>query len=132
MLNFYNYFRKIHPELANRLEELDRKINLLGQATNDTLIIRVSRNDFEEDDNMFAKGLTIFKESFGANDTIKLTEEQALSVLTDVKVIMVYYNYDCTVLNKTRSNAEVCTAYFGTEDNGILVENDTITRMLPS
>ena len=45
---------------------------------------------------------------------------------------MVYYNYECTVLYKNRSNAEVRTASFGKEDNGILVENGTLTRMLPS
>ena len=132
MLNFYNYFRKIHPELANRLEEFDRKMNLLPQATNDTLIIRVSRNRYIDDDNLSAKGEVIFTNSFGANDTIELSEEQTLSVITDVKVIMIYYNYDCTVLYKTRSNANVLTAYFGEGDDGISVENNTLTRILPS
>ena len=131
MLNFYNYFRKIHPELANRLGELDRKMNLLAQSTNDTFIIRVGINE-NADENMFAKGDVIFTRSFGVNDTIKLSEEQALQILTNVKVIMIYYNYDCTVLYKIRSNAQARTAYFGEEYNGILVDNNIITRMLPS
>ena len=133
MLNFYNYFRKIHPELANRLEELDRKMNLLAQATNDTFIIRVSLNDFEEDENMFAKGDVIFKNSFGANSTIKLSEEEALHILRDVKVIIVYYGYESTLLYKTGSNAEQGTAYFGDiPADGIILENNTLIRKLPS
>ena len=134
MLNFYNYFRKIHPELANRLEELDRKMNLLGQPTNDTFIIRVGINE-NVDENMFAKGDVIFTRSFGANDTIELSEEQTLQLLTNVKAIMIYHDYDCNVLYKDRSNAQMRTAFFGMEINGISVENNIITRklaMMPS
>lgn len=131
MLNFYNYFRKIHPELANRLEELDRKLNLLAQSTNDTLIIRVGNNE-DINENMFAKGDVIFKHYFGANSTIKLSEEQALHILRDVKVIMVYNDYDCTLLYKKWSDARNGTTYFGEQNNGISLENYTLTRMLPS
>lgn len=132
MLNFYNVFRKIHPELANRLKELDRKMNLLAQASNDTLIIRVIFDDFEGDENLFAKGDVIFTDSFGANNTIKLSEEQALRILRDVKVIMVYHEYECSVLYKNYSKADEGVACFGSIDDGIVLSNNTLTRKLPS
>lgn len=132
MLNFYNYYGKIHPELASRLEELDRKMNLLDHGSTDTLIIRVGNNFENEDENMFAKGDVIFKDSFGAGDTIKLSEEESLHILRDIKVIMVYRNYYCHLLYKTWSNARSGVAAFGKEEDGISLENNTLTRKLPS
>ena len=132
MLNFYNYFRKIHPELANRLEELDRNMNILSQGVNDTLIIRVAFDHSDKDDNMFPKGEVFFKDSFGANSTIKLPEDYALHVLRDIKVIMVYQNYECSLLYKTYSDASSGIAFFGDRDDGIELSNNTLTRHLPS
>ena len=132
MLNFYNYYRKIHPELVNLLEELDRKITLLSQSTNDTLIIRVSRNGFKYNENKFAKGEVIFTNSFGANNTIKLSEEQTLHILRDIKLIMLYYHYECSLLFKTSSDVESGIANFGKYDDGIKLENNTLIRRLPS
>lgn len=132
MLNFYNYFRKIHPELANRLGEIDRKLNLIEQSTNDTLIIRVNLNDFEGDENLFAKGEVIFTDSFGANSTIKLSEEQALRIIRDIKVIIIYHDYGCKLIYKIFSNVGMGVAHFGSEDDGIELSNNTLIRKLPS
>lgn len=133
MLNFYNYYGKIHPELMKKLKELETKKTSGSADNNDTLIIRVNGNGFEGDENLFAKGYTILTHSFGANDTIKLSEDQALCVLRDVKVIMIYYhNYSCKLLSKIFSDVGMGIANFGREDDGITLENNTLTRILPS
>ena len=132
MLNFYNYYDKIHPELMKKIKELETKIMSGSADNNDTLIIRVALNDFKGDENKFAKGDTFFKKSFGAGDTIKLSEDQALCVLRDVKVIMIYHNYSCKLLYKIFSDVGLGIAHFGTEQDGITLENNTLTRLLPS
>ena len=128
MLNFYNVFRKIHPELANRLEELDRKMNLLAQSTNDTLIIRTHSNDFEGNENVFAKGEVIFADSFKPDKPIYLSEEQILWILRDVKVIMVYSDYKCYLMYKNYSHAGMRVARFGSANDGIKLSNNTFVH----
>lgn len=131
MLNFYNYYDKIHPELMKKLKDLEEKSSG-NTGNNDTLIIRVHLNDFEGDENMFAKGEVIFTHSFGTNETIELSNDEALHILRDVKVIMVYRDYSCDLLYKNYSDASNGVAYFGTANNGIILSNNTLTRKLPS
>ena len=131
MLNFYNYYDKIHPELMKKLKELETKITSGSADNNDTLIIRVGLND-SEDENMFAKGHTIFTHSFGAGENIELSEDQALCVLRDVNLIMVYRGYKCTLLYKNYSHAGTGVARFGSINDGIELSNNTLTRRLPS
>ena len=43
MLNFYNYYGKIHPELMKKLKELETK-NMSGSADNNDTLIIMGRN----------------------------------------------------------------------------------------
>ena len=132
MLNFYNYYDKIHPELMKKLKELETKITSSSADNNDTLIIRSDFNPSDKNENMFPKGDVIFTTNFGANHTIELSEDKALHISRDVKVILVYYGYQCTLLYKNMSDASSGRALFGTIEDGIELGNNTLTRLLPS
>ena len=132
MLNFYNYYDKIHPELMKKLKELETKLTSSSADNNDTLIIRVDFNPSDKNENMFPKGDVIFTTHFGANQTIKLSEDKALHISRDVKVILVYYDYQCKLLYKKISDASSGRALFGTIEDGIELTNNTLTRLLPS
>ena len=125
MLNFYNYYGKIHPELMKKLRDIEAKCS-------DTLIIRVSLNERKYDEELFRYGETIYVDEFGAGDTIKLSPEQCLHIARDIDKILIYYEYDCQPLYKNFSDSARGTAIFGYENNAIKLENCTLTRLLPS
>ena len=100
MLNFYNYYDKIHPELMKKLKDLEEK----SSGNNKELVIRpLSTKDTPEPfDNTYAKGETIYYDDseFDSEVTpasslqIEISDVLAYHILNDIDNIIFYFAVD--------------------------------------
>lgn len=100
MLNFYNYYDKIHPELMKKLKDLEEK----SSGNNNVLVIRpLSTKDTHElFDNFYAKGETVYYDDSkieaevtpSSNLQIEISEVLAYHILNDIDNIIFYFARD--------------------------------------
>ena len=107
MLNFYNYYDKIHPELMKKLKELETK-NMSGSAdNNDTLVImgkNASKADEEQvkngEESKYFKGKRILYDESAWNEasdetlnnnTLNISDSDREYIIKNVTKIIVYH-----------------------------------------
>ena len=96
MLNFYNYYGKIHPELMKKLKDLEEKV-----SGNNVLVIRPlsSKDTPEPFDDAYAKGETIYYDenkietevTLNSSLQIEISDVFALHILNDIDNIIFYF-----------------------------------------
>lgn len=97
MLNFYNYYGKIHPELMKKLKQIEEKTS----GNNKVLVIRPLSTKYapEPVDNAYAKGETVYYDDIkhGVDVTpnsdlqIEISEVLAYHILNDIDNIIFYF-----------------------------------------
>ena len=114
MLNFYNYYDKIHPELVKKLKGLEEKA-----SGNNVLVIRPlsSKDTPKPFDDVYAEGKTVYY------DESKIEGEVTINsyVLIDISEELVFH-----ILN----NVDKIIFYFsgGTKFEGLIYEKRRIRR----
>lgn len=114
MLNFYNYYGKMHPELIKRLKDIESKLQGTASVKSNVLIIRnqVTMNE----QGSFREGETLpFSGTFNSEDeTITITEDMMYHIIKDIDIIVLYYSSDstCNIFYKKDSSYNMNYATF--------------------
>lgn len=124
MLNFYNYYGKIHPELVKKLKDLEEK----SSGNNNVLVIRPlsTKNTPEPFDDAYAKGETVYYDDskIGAAVTpnshvqIEISEVLAYHILNDIDSIIFYFTdgtsskYEGLIYEKRRIRRNIFESIF--------------------
>lgn len=122
MLNFYNYYEKIHPELIKKLRDLEEK----SSVNDNVLVIRpLSTKDTTQSFNSaYAEGKTVYYDDseFGEDVTldsiveIEISEELAYHIVNNVDKIIFYFTggtrYEGLIYEKRRITRNVARSVF--------------------
>ena len=124
MLNFYNYYGKIHPELMKKLKNLEEKTS----GNNNVLVIRPlsSKDTPESFDGLYAKGETVYYDDgkMGVDVTpashvqIEISQELASHILNDIDNIIFYFTggtqsrYEGLIYEKRRIRRNILQSIF--------------------
>lgn len=122
MLNFYNYYGKIHPELMRKLKELEEK----ASGNNNVLVIRpesTKNTPFPLSD-AYVKGMTLYYDDSGENSSvninsnvqINITKEMLFHIIENVDKIIFYLSggtpYEGLVYEKMRIRRNIWQSTF--------------------
>lgn len=96
MLNFYNFYGKMHPELMKKLKDIESKLEGTAGIKSNVLIIRNQVTMNEE--GAFREGETLpFSGTFSSeNESITITEDMMYHIIKDIDIIVLYYSSDAT------------------------------------
>ena len=127
MLNFYNYYGKIHPELVKKLKDLEKK----SSGNNNVLVIRPlsTKDDPNISDDLYAlyaKGETVYYDDNkigvdvtpNSNVQIEISEELAYHILNDIDNIIFYFTggtpsqYEGLIYEKRRIRRNILQSIF--------------------
>ena len=122
MLNFYNYYGKIHPELMKKLKEIEEKTS----GNNNVLVIRpLSTKDTPEPfDDAYAKGETIYYDeskiegdvTLSSSVLIEISDLMAYHILNDIDKIIFYFTdgtpFEGLIYEKRRIRGNILYSLF--------------------
>lgn len=120
MLNFYNYYGKIHPELVKKLKKMEEKTS----GNNNVLVIRpLSTKDTPEPfDVVYPEGETVYydESKYGGNIEaytgikIEITKDLLVHIVYDIDKIIFYLpeNFEGLVYDKKRIRRNVPQCQF--------------------
>lgn len=126
MLNFYNYYEKIHPELMKKLKDLEEKTS----GNNNVLVIRpLSTKDTPEPfDDVYVKGETVYYDdskhegNITVNSTVEveITLDLLAHIVYDIDKIIFYFpkDFEGLIYDKRRikRNVPECQFYHNSQD----------------